>query len=515
MRRRIFSVTAAGLVVSLLVSLLPSGRAQATKVTTKLLHSIPDSSSHRWSPDNRTLATATQLAGGRNLIVLYDMASGKPRADVRDEGAGPLPASLSFTPDARALIVHTDRVRLYDASDGRLLRQFAEATQPITYYDRIFKPERKTTFDSDPGSGYESTYTDYPSDEEVLKELPTQYVEESRGISPDGKSLLVRAAEGKAQVYDLGTGELRFTLEPVPDAGVKKGQKGYGDALGEFSPDGKLILTTHRNRTPRLWNAATGALVADLAPQPGVVIGARFSADGKFIATTSFDQGVVKIWDAATGKLRHTVGSDKDRNYFAAWSPASNSFVTKTRKWEVNIWDAETGALVARLDGKAVKEKFEDNLTFLYSPDGRLLLTKARHPGSFWGALGARGKPKLIAHLWDARTGALVASLRDNKARSPRDYRHDKFFWGPAGDFVITAGATVKIWDRRGALVEELEGNALTAASLSGDRKLLAVTNNPLDFSLGTTLLLTARAVVGKLPTFEPPNTNVWRIENN
>lgn len=63
--------------------------------------------------------------------------------------------------------------------------------------------------------------------------------------------------------------------------------------------------------------------------------------------------------------------------------------------------------------------------------------------------------------------------------------------------------------------MEELEGNALTAASLSGDRKLLAVTNNPLDFSLGTTLLLTAKAVVGKLPTFAPPKTNVWRIENN
>lgn len=515
MRRKIFSAAAAGLVVSLLASLLPAGRAQTTKVNSKLLHTFPDSSSFRWSPDNKTLATATQLAGGRNLVVLYDMASGKARADVRDEGTGPLPASLSFTPDARALIVHTDRVRLYDAGDGRPLRQFGEGTQPITYYNRIFKPERKSTFDSNPDNGYEQVYTDYPSDEEVLKELPTQYVEESRGISPDGKSLLVRAAEGKARVYDLGTGELRFTLEPLPDAGVKKKEKGYGDALGEFSPDGKLILTTHRNRTPRLWNAATGALVADLAPQPGVVIGARFSADGKFIATTTFDGGVVKIWDAATGKLRHTIGSEKDQNYFAAWNPANNSFVTKTRKWEVNIWDAETGTLVAKLDGKAAEEKFDDNLTFLYSPDGRLLLTKARNPNGFWTTFGAKRKPRQIAHLWDTRTGALVASLRDNKARNPRDYRHDKFFWGPAGEFVITAGATVKIWDRRGALVEELEGNALTAASLSGDRKLLAVTNNPLDFSLGTTLLLTAKAVVGKLPTFEPPKTNVWRIENN
>ncbi|HYG79778.1 MAG TPA: WD40 repeat domain-containing protein [Pyrinomonadaceae bacterium] len=515
MRRKIFSAAAAGLVVSLLASLLPPGRAQTTKVVTKLLHTIPESSSMRWSPDNKTLATATQLAEGRTLVVLYDMASGKPRADVRGEGAGPSPASLSFTPDGRALIVHTDRVRLYDAGDGRPLRQFGEGTQPITYYDRIFKVERKTTFDSDPGSGYESVYYDYPSDEEELKELPTRYVEESRSISPDGKSLLVRAAEGRAQVYDLGTGELKFTLEPLPDAGVKKGQKGYGDALGEFSPDGKLVLTTHRNRTPRLWNAATGALVADLGPQPGVVIGARFSADGRLIATTTFDGGVVKIWDAATGKLRHTVGSDKDRNYFAAWSPANNSFVTKTRKWEVNIWDAETGTLVAKLDGKAAKEKFDDNLTFLYSPDGRLLLTKARNPGSFWATFGAKGKPKLIAHLWDARTGALVASLRDTKSRGPRDYKRDKFFWGPAGDLVITAGATVKIWDRRGALVEELEGDALTAASLSGDRKLLAVTNNPLDFGFGETLVMTARILVGKMPNFKLPQTSVWRIENN
>lgn len=50
--------------------------------------------------------------------------------------------------------------------------------------------------------------------------------------------------------------------------------------------------------------------------------------------------------------------------------------------WEINIWNAETGALVSKLDGKTIKEKFDDNLTFVYSPDGKLLAVTGEQPES-------------------------------------------------------------------------------------------------------------------------------------
>jgi len=503
--------------VSQFAWLHPAGRARQANVRARLRHTIADSVSHSWSPDSRTLAV---VVSGRGFM-LYDAAAGKVLAEIKHHGPPTQKAGIFFTPDGRALIIHADRVSLYDAADGRALREFAEGTTPINSYEKFFKPVEKSNYDSDTGTT--TTEWESPSDEEELMELPTRYLSD-RVVSPDGKLLLARAKEGRAQVFDIGTGGLKFTLEPIPDTRPGKGWKGFGDALGEFSPDGRLILTTHRNSTPRLWNAETGALVANLTPQPGIVIGARFSHDGKFVATTTFaDGGVVKLWEAATGKLLHTIGAPKDRHYFAAWNPRNNTFVTKTSQWEVDIWNAETGALVAKLDGKAVKEKFDKNLTFVYSPDGKILLTQARNTASFWYNLGVKkGKPKLIAHLWDAGTGALINSLRDTEPRGAHVYVYDKYFWSPAGNSLITAGASVKLWDNRGELVQELSGNALMHAALSPDGKLLALTGLDGEWlestvastfiDIGKIFLDAGKILVGRLPKFSPPQTHVWQI---
>ncbi|HJR07041.1 MAG TPA: hypothetical protein VJ842_07285 [Pyrinomonadaceae bacterium] len=482
----------------LCVLLQQAGMAQATKVSAKLLHTVTDGYTNWWSPDARTFAVFD------GDVLLYDAATVKVRAVIKTSGA-PMPKALSFTPDSRALIILSDRVRLYDVADGKLLRQFGEGTEPINRYETKFKGEMVSVLNSD--GQYETEYKS-PDNYELTLELPTAYIGD-RVTSPDGKSLLVRARKDvDAQVYNLDTGELKFTLEPFVEAGKKR--RGGGDALGEFSADGRFIVTSHEDRTPRLWNAATGALVANLAPQTDTVYGVRFSPDSKFVVTTSFD-GIVKTWDAATGTLRHTIGSKKDQHYFAVWNPKDNSFVTKSiKKREINIWDAATGVLVAKLDNKAAKEKFEDDLTFDYSPDGKILLTKATNYSTVLSPILPNKKLRAIAHLWDARNGSLIASLRDDKARDGDAYYYDKFFWSPAGDFLITTGAVVRLWNPRGELLLELDNKAVGAASFSPDGRMLALTDA---LSLGTTVKGVAGILIGKKPKALLSKTHLWQIE--
>jgi WD40 repeat protein len=237
----------------------------------------------------------------------------------------------------------------------------------------------------------------------------------------------------------------------------------------------------------------------------------RFSPDSRFVATTSFD-GIIKIWDAATGALRHTVGSKKDQNYFAVWNPKDNSFVAKSlrNKGEINIWDAATGLLVAKLDNTATKEKFEDDFTFQYSPDGKILLTKATNYSTVLSPVLPNKKLRPIAHLWDARNGSLNASLRDDKARDGDAYYYDKFFWSPAGDFLITTGAVVRLWNPRGELLLELDNKAVVTSSLSPDGRLLALTDG---LSLGTTVKGVAGILIGKKPKALLSKTHLWQIE--
>ena len=68
-----------------------------------------------------------------------------------------------------------------------------------------------------------------------------------------------------------------------------------------FSPDGTRILTASADHTAKLWDAASGKLIASFEHQGSVNDGA-FSPDGARILTASADN-TAKLWDAASGKL--------------------------------------------------------------------------------------------------------------------------------------------------------------------------------------------------------------------
>src|SRR4029450_2636461 len=79
-----------------------------------------------------------------------------------------------------------------------------------------------------------------------------------------------------------------------------------------FSPDGTRILTASADHTAKLWDAGplsrwiatsmtSGHLLASFDHQ-GTVNDAAFSPDGARILTASADHSA-KLWDAASGKL--------------------------------------------------------------------------------------------------------------------------------------------------------------------------------------------------------------------
>ena len=64
-----------------------------------------------------------------------------------------------------------------------------------------------------------------------------------------------------------------------------------------FSPDGKRIVTASRDKTARIWDAATGKPIGEpLKGHEDAVHSAAFSPDGKRIVTASEDK-TARIWD--------------------------------------------------------------------------------------------------------------------------------------------------------------------------------------------------------------------------
>ena len=106
-----------------------------------------------------------------------------------------------------------------------------------------------------------------------------------------------------------------------------------------FSPDGARVVTGSGDRTARIWDAETGAVLRTLEGHDGHVNRCAFSPDGARVVTASSDE-TVRIWDAETGaQLRmlegHTYPVD-----CCAFSPDGARVVTASCDHTARIWDA-------------------------------------------------------------------------------------------------------------------------------------------------------------------------------
>ena len=97
------------------------------------------------------------------------------------------------------------------------------------------------------------------------------------------------------KLWDAATGALIRTFE------------GHSDGVWSvaFSPDGDRVLSGSDDKTIKLWDAATGALIRTFEGHSGGVMSVAFSPDGARVLSGSEDK-TIKLWDAATGALIRT-----------------------------------------------------------------------------------------------------------------------------------------------------------------------------------------------------------------
>jgi WD40 repeat protein/tRNA A-37 threonylcarbamoyl transferase component Bud32 len=89
----------------------------------------------------------------------------------------------------------------------------------------------------------------------------------------------------------------------------------------------------------KVWDAATGQEILSLQGHGGFVYSVAFSPDGKRLASASADK-TVKIWDAITGQDAFTLKGHADRVWSVAFSPDGNRLASGAWDKTVKIWDA-------------------------------------------------------------------------------------------------------------------------------------------------------------------------------
>lgn len=156
-----------------------------------------------------------------------------------------------------------------------------------------------------------------------------------------------------------------------------------------YSPDGRSLATTSDDRTVRLWDATTGQLRHTLRSKELVAVLA-FSEDAAHLAVGSM-RGDTTIWHCATGQQTFAVSASVAAERYLPVSPSAVVNLKDTFMSRLHLLEPSTGKTLA------TSTHDKEIIHYAQAPDGRLIATASADK---------------TVRVWDTQTGANRATLR-------------------------------------------------------------------------------------------------------
>lgn len=269
-------------------------------------------------------------------------------------------------------------------------------------------------------------------------------------VSPDGTTVATAGFDYTARIWNFADQSEATELD---------GHAGPVNTVA-FLPDSRAVLTGGDDRVVILWDLRTGAPLRRLEGHGHKVMSIAVSPDGRHAASGGWDKTVI-VWNLKTGQQVQTIRHPTPVNA-VAWN--GSRIVTAAHDGVIRLWDAATGNALGRMVGNEMGVA-----DIAVSADGRRLLTAGidetlrlwdldsfheikalkGHEGQVLAAAFApdqttavsAGVDGVLVH-WDLPSGIPKRSLK----------AHDGMVWdlafSPDGRFVLSAGAdeAVRVW---------------------------------------------------------------------
>jgi RNA polymerase sigma factor (sigma-70 family) len=247
--------------------------------------------------------------------------------------------------------------------------------------------------------------------------------------------------------------------DPLPDGalarlGTVRLRHGGSVAFTAFLPADKELLSIGDDGVVHVWDIATGKELRHFGGRasnlvvPGVMIsffgamGSAISADGKMLAQT--DNGSVRLWEIATGKEAGEIKADQPTAGLG-FAPDGKTLAILQGGGKITLFDTATRKEIRRLNEPeegARTIQFGARLPVVFSPDGKTIAMRTIE------VVGAPGKISTPIKFFDVASGKEIRRIVPAEEGGAMDlvFSPDgkQFAYNAANDTVISETATGK-----------------------------------------------------------------------
>jgi RNA polymerase sigma factor (sigma-70 family) len=261
-------------------------------------------------------------------------------------------------------------------------------------------------------------YWDVATGREVRRLQRTPGVVHTLAITADGKTLAA-GSWGKVFLWEVATGQL-ISQENVKNDAVMQ---------MNFTPDGKTLAVRDQGDTILLCDVVAHKKLHELKGHKGRLSCMALSPDGKTLASCSWQDPNIRLWDIATGREKlHFKGPDRDV-LTLTYSPDGKTLASMGNLASFAFFNVADGKMLRKAG-----DYFGGLKAIEYAPDGKTLI--GIESGTVCVLDAASGK-RLRTFDAPTRTMAGLTLSRDGKTAAT--------FWGGANTFDLWDIASGKL----------------------------------------------------------------------